>query len=63
MVNDDLCIREVCLLLRKSRRMIYNYLKDGKLAGYKMGRDWFITENSIKDFIMRSNFKGGSQND
>lgn len=44
-------LKEVCEMLRISRRTIYNLLKDGKLKGVKVGREWRFSREQIEEFL------------
>jgi len=44
-------MQEVEDLLKVSRWTIMRYMKDGKLKGAKIGRDWRFTEEQLKDFL------------
>ncbi|HRR98121.1 MAG TPA: helix-turn-helix domain-containing protein [Candidatus Syntrophosphaera sp.] len=44
-------LTEVADILRVTRRTLYNYIKSGKLKAVKMGREWRITYENLKDFI------------
>lgn len=48
---------ELAEILKVSRRSLYNFIKDGKLKGFKVGREWRITEEALKEFIE----KGGAE--
>lgn len=41
-------IKEVASLLKVTRRTIYNYLKADELQGVKIGKEWRISEDSVK---------------
>lgn len=42
---------EVCEMLKLTKRGLYNFIKDGSLKCYKLGREYRFTEDDIKDFI------------
>ena len=44
-------LEEVCDILSITKRTVYNYIKDGKLKAFKMGKYWRVTEESFRDFI------------
>lgn len=43
-------IDEVCSMLNVTRRTMYNYIKDGKIQAFKMGKYWRITNESLYEF-------------
>lgn len=42
---------EVAGMLQITRRTMLNYISAGKIAGKKLGRSWFFTEEDIKAFL------------
>lgn len=42
---------EVLEILKIKRRTLYNYIKDGQLNGFKVGKSWRFTEAEIQRFI------------
>ncbi len=40
-------------ILKVSKRTLYNYIKAGQIRATKVGRDWRISEDSLKDFLER----------
>lgn len=42
---------EVQELLKVTKRTLYNYIKAGQIKAIKMGRNWRITEDALKDFL------------
>jgi len=51
-------VDEVTKILRlKNRRTVQNWLKDGKLKGFKAGKEWRITESALNDFIVGNTAK------
>lgn len=42
---------DVMQILKCTRRTLYNYIKDGRLQGVKVGRKWLFTEEQIKAFL------------
>lgn len=44
-------IGEISELLQTTRRTIYRYIKDGKLQAIKIGGQWKVTEQALKDFL------------
>lgn len=46
-----LTVREVSLLLRIQRPKVYELIKAGAIAGFKLGADWRIKRGSIEELI------------
>lgn len=44
---------EVQELLKVTKRTIYNYIKAGQIRAIKVGRNWRITEDALKDFLKK----------
>ncbi len=42
---------EVEALLKVTKRTLYNYIKAGQIKAIKVGRNWRITEDALKDFL------------
>lgn len=42
---------EALEILKVTKRTLYNYIKTGQIKATKMGRDWRITEEALKDFL------------
>lgn len=40
-------------ILKVTRRTLYNYVKSGKLKAVKIGREWRVTQESLKEFITK----------
>ncbi len=47
-----LTLSEVASLLRVSHQTIYNMIKDGRLKGYKVGREWRFIKKEIDDCLL-----------
>lgn len=43
--------KEVCAMLKISRRTFCNYMESGQLKGFKLGRGWRISAESLQDFL------------
>lgn len=41
---------EVMGVLRVTKRTLYNYIKAGQLKAFKVGREWRVTEDALRDF-------------
>lgn len=55
-------VSDVAKELRCSTKNIYRRLKSGELEGYKPGRDWLITRESVQKFLEKhSNVKKGGE--
>lgn len=44
---------EIVEILHISRRTLYNYIKAGEIKAFKAGREWRITNESLKEFTER----------
>lgn len=44
---------EVQDILKITQRTLYRYIKAGQIKAIKMGREWRITEEALKDFLER----------
>lgn len=42
---------ELCSILKITKRTLYRYLEDGKIQGFRAGREYRFTEQDIMDFI------------
>lgn len=42
---------EVMKILKISRRTLYTYLNEGRIKGVKTGRQWKISEDSLREFM------------
>jgi len=51
---EILTINELMELLKVTRRTLQDYIKKGKIKGFKMGNEWRITKQSLEDFIERN---------
>ena len=54
MNNNDIkvySLEEVSKILNVTTRTLYDYLKSGKLKGFKIGNKWRITQEELKQFI------------
>lgn len=41
---------ECAKILRVTRRSVYGYIKSGRLKSAKMGREWRVTEEHLREF-------------
>ena len=53
MTDKMLNIKEVRELLDLSERTIFRLIKDGKLKGFKAGREWRFEQKDIDAYIAR----------
>ncbi len=49
--NEILTIDDTCEILRIGRGQCYTQLRSGKIKAWKMGRDWKIPKEGIKEYI------------
>lgn len=47
-----LTLSEVAGLLRVSHQTIYNMIRDGRIKGYKVGREWRFLKSEIDAYMM-----------
>jgi len=43
-------IEEVMDVLKVTKRTLYNYIKADQIKAFKVGKEWRITEESLRDF-------------
>lgn len=60
MVNtsNDFRVKEVADMLGLPLQTTYTYIRNGKLASYKVGRQVFITRQAVQEFLIKSNIRG-----
>ena len=44
-------LEEVADILQVTRRTIYNWIYEGKLKAFKVGRAWRVSKEALEDFI------------
>ena len=44
-------IREVSAILKVGKRTIYTYIKEGKIKAVKVGKEWRVSEENLRDFL------------
>lgn len=44
-------LTEIIELLQITRRTLYNWIKDGKLKAFRVGREWRVTREELDRFI------------
>lgn len=42
---------EVAEILKVTKRTLYNYVKEGKLQAFKMGKYWRVTDENLQAFL------------
>lgn len=42
---------EVAKILRLKPRTVREYLRTGKMGGYKAGKDWRVTRENIEEYL------------
>lgn len=50
-VKEIYTLHEVEELLKVTQRSLYNFIKDGRLKAFKVGREWRVTEEALNDFM------------
>lgn len=48
-------IHEIQQILGIGRNKVYDLIRSGEIAAFKIGREWKVTENAIEDYIKRKN--------
>ncbi len=51
---EIMTVEEACEALKIGRNAIYGLLNSGRLKGYRMGRNWRIPRESVRQFIMEN---------
>lgn len=44
-------LTEVIDILKVTRKTLYAYIKSGKIKAIKIGRNWRITDESLREFL------------
>ena len=44
-------IEEVAAILKVGKRTIYTYIKEGKIKAVKVGKEWRVYDENLKDFL------------
>ena len=60
---DLLSIDDVATQLKVQPRTILEWLRTGKLPGYKLGRVWRIDPDDLKKFLAQHKRHGGKQSE
>lgn len=58
MKYEFLTVQEVADLLRVNKMTIYRYIKAGKIAAVKIGKDYRLADNELQKFITRNTTNG-----
>jgi excisionase family DNA binding protein len=53
--------KEVAEILKVSEQVIADELKMGRLEGFKVGRQWRITEGSLRSYIQINTIKPATE--
>ena len=53
--------KEVAEILKVSEQVIADELKTGRLEGFKVGRQWRITEGSLRSYIQSNTIKPATE--
>ena len=51
MTDKPFNVKQVSEMLDLSERTIFRLIKDGKLKGFKIGREWRFAQKDIDDYI------------
>lgn len=43
-------LKEIEELLHVTRRTLYNWIKDGKLKAFRIGKEWRVTKDALEEF-------------
>lgn len=43
-------LKEIEDLLQVTRRTLYNWIKDGKLKAFRIGKEWRVTKEALEEF-------------
>lgn len=43
-------LKELVDLLQVTRRTLYNWIKDGKLKAFRVGKGWRVTKEALEEF-------------
>ena len=59
MAREYLTVEEAAAILKVRQNTVRDWLKTGKLKGYKVGRVWRLTEEAISNFVERESDNNG----
>lgn len=51
-------LTEVMSILKVTRRMVYNYIKQGDLKAVKMGKYWRVRKEDLEEFTKTGTRRG-----
>lgn len=51
--NEILKPDEICEILLIGKNTLYNLLKSNEIVGYRVGRNWKVTKQSLINYISR----------
>ncbi len=54
MVENVYTAEEAAAILKSTPQTVRRYLVAGKIKGFKIGRDWRITESDLNEFVRRA---------
>lgn len=54
-------VAEIAEKFKLTESSVRTYIKEGRLAGQKMGKTWYISETAIEDFFRSPYFKPGAK--
>ena len=57
MVDKYYELTEIMEMLHLTRRTLYNYINEGKLKAFKVGREWRVSETDFLDYIKNCGVK------
>ncbi|MDW7729699.1 MAG: helix-turn-helix domain-containing protein [Bacillota bacterium] len=59
MAREYLTVEEAAAILKVRENTVRDWLKSGKLKGFKVGRVWRLTEEAIAEFVESEGGKDG----
>jgi acetyl-CoA synthetase len=54
-------LQEIADRLKVSYRTVYRWVRSGRLAAYKFGQDWRVSESDLRAFIESHRVKGDEE--
>jgi len=60
LLDTILTVPQAAIQLQVSERTIYEWLRDGKIPGKKIGKTWRISAEVLNDFLRDTTFSGNS---
>jgi excisionase family DNA binding protein len=49
--NELLTVAETCRYLKVSPRTLYRYIRDRRLPGFKLGKEWRFTRTDLEQWL------------